>query len=180
MAYNMEQGWTPREGGDPQRRYPEIVKAVPLSLPVNEDTERIRPDVMAFIMQAAQASHLARLRRLEEAKIPTGEISRGLTVSGRITLLVAEPLISFTLINDGPNSVYVEINNDTRPNRAAPILINESYNYDAIYPVITSLTLDVNDGDSAAIRIRGKAGNPMDLPIAQTTNPFLAPPSALA
>ena len=103
-------------------------------------------------------SDASRLRQLEESKRPTGETSLGATISTRTRFDLPDPFISFTLINDGPNSVYLEINTDHRPNRVAPILINESYSYDATYPVIKFLIFDVDTGETAAIRLRGKTG----------------------
>ena len=100
----------------------------------------------------------ARLRQLEESKRPIGEASRGMTVSALTKFDLPDPFISFTIINDGPNSVYLEINSDTRPSRVSAIRINESYSYDAIYPIIKSITFDVDSGETAAIRLRAKTG----------------------
>lgn len=67
----MEPGGTSHEGRDPPERYPDLIKGMRAPSVVENGEERIRPDVMAFLMQAAQAGHLARLRSLAEARYRT-------------------------------------------------------------------------------------------------------------
>jgi len=117
---------------------------------------------MSFLMQAAQVGQLNRLRRLEESKVPTGEASRGLTVTQATQVYFQQPLISFTLLNDGPDDLFVEINRSDQIERTSPISNGESYGFDATYPIIQYLTLSVADGESAAVRIRGKTGQPVE------------------
>lgn len=160
----MEQGRTPHQGGDPPERHSDLVKAMRLATVTEDGEERIRPDLMAFLMQAAQASHLAKLRSLEESRIPLGSFSIGLTVSAKTHIRLNDPLISFSLINDGPNSVYVEVSSKQGEfpiPRSAPVLSGETFSHDAIYPVIESIMLDVVAATSAAVRIKGKTGTRM-------------------
>jgi len=113
---------------------------------------------MSFLMQAAQVGQLNRLRRLEESKIPIGEVSHGLTVTQATQVYFNSRLISFTLLNDGPNDLFVEVNKTGPIQQRSPIANGESYTCDFTYPEILFLTLSVNQGESAAVRIRGKAG----------------------
>lgn len=146
------------ESSDPPERYPELIKAFRAPSVTENGEERIRPDVMGFLMQAAAASHLGRLRRLEESKIPTGTKPIDISVTKRIKVQFQPPFISFTLINDGPNSVYLDMNTEVSSGQIAPIKLNETFSFDAVYPVIHYLVLDVAAGQTAAVRIRGKVG----------------------
>ena len=105
-----------------------------------------------------EVSDARRLRHLEESKIPTGVKPVELSVTKRIKVQFQPPLISFTLINDGPNSVYLDMNTEIPSGEIAPIKLNESFTFDAVYPVIKYLILAVAAGGTAAIRIRGKVG----------------------
>lgn len=156
----MEQRRPALKSDNSPGRFPHLDKAVLIPKVTEDGEDRIRPDVMAFLMQAAQASHLARLRDLETSKIPTGQYAFGQTITELTALLLPQPIISFSVINDGPDSVYVEFNGRT-PSRFAPVLVNETFNFNAVYPVIKSLVLDVVSGASAAVRIRAKVGRPM-------------------
>lgn len=158
----MEQRLSPDQVSDPSGRNSELIAVLRDATVTENGEERIRPDAMAFLMQAAQASSLARLRRLEESKIPTGTLSTAVTVRGPVKLALPKPLISFTLINDGPNGVYVEVNDMASDGLTAPVAINESFTFNAVYPIVEYLGLDVAAGESAALRIRGKTGRSLN------------------
>jgi len=100
-----------------------------------------------------------KLRGLEESKVPSGLEAMELTVTSKETLYFAEPLISFTILNDGPDGLYVEINSNT-VRRVAPIQGGERFSHDAVYPTIGFITVAVDDGNSASLRLRGKTGTP--------------------
>ena len=151
------------ESSDSPERHPDLIKALQKATITENGEERIRPDVMGFLMQAAAASHLGRLRRLEESKIPIGTKPIEISVTKRIKVQFQPPFISFTLINDGPNSVFLDMNTEISSGQIAPIKLNESFTFDAVYPVINYLVLDVAAGGTAAIRIRGKTGRHLAL-----------------
>ena len=85
----MEPRWLSDEGSDPSQRYPDVVRGLSLPAVTENGEERIRPDVMAFLMQAAQAGHLARMRYLEESKVPTGAQSIDRTIT-KFTKIIRE------------------------------------------------------------------------------------------
>lgn len=130
----------------------------------NGNQERMDPAMVNFIMQSTATAQTVRLRKLEELKIPLGEISIDITVTSHtIIRRFTHPLISVSLVNDGPSDVFIEVNqagyvNTTR----APIQITESYVYNAGFPIIESISFNVVAGTSARIRGRGKTGRRAD------------------
>lgn len=161
----MEQRRAAPESDDTPKGVQGIMLQAIRGVSVTEDgQDQIRPDVMAFLMQAAAAAQLVKLRKLEEFKIPLGSFSIGLTVSAKTHIRLTDPLISFSLINDGPNSVYFEFTtswSEIPVPRDAAILSLETFSVDAKYPVIESIILDVVAATTAAVRIRGKTGRRM-------------------
>lgn len=119
------------------------------------DEARMRPDVMSFLVQAASAAQLARLRRLEESKIPTGSKGYSRTIGFAVTRFeLPRPCISFNVINDGPNNVGVAINNQDALMYAHFVLPTESYGVDLRYPIIYRLFFQTAvAGATAAIRL---------------------------
>lgn len=158
----MEQRRSAEESDDPQDGPQEIIRQALQAFPFTENgQETIRPDGMAFIMQAAAAAQLVKLRKLEESKIPVGSFSVGLTVSIKTQIRLSEPLISFSMINDGPNTVFIEVSlgeSEIPIPRTAGVLNGETFTYNATYPVIKTIVLDVDAGNTAAIRIKGLKG----------------------
>jgi len=59
------------------------------------------------------------------------------------------PLFAITLFNDGPNDVYVSINEYQKVTLLKP---GDSISVDMRYPVIEVLYLDVDEGKKASIR----------------------------
>jgi len=158
----MEQGWDALQGDNTPEGIQELVKAFASPEVVGAGEERIRPDVMSFIMQAASASQLSRLRKLEEAKVSIGSLSIGLTISSRQRLdFSSEPLISFTLINDGENGLYAEVNrHGSNPHRVA-LTQDEDWVYNAGYATINDITVEPATG-SATFRLRARTGRRID------------------
>ena len=161
----MEQRRSAEESDDPQVGPQGMIRQALQAFPLTgKGEETIRPDIMAFIMQAAAAAQLVKLRKLEESKIPVGSFSIGLTINTKTHLRLNEPGISFSLINDGPNSVYFEVGtsrNERPVPRTAAVLSGETFSFNAGYPVIESITLDVEATQSAAVRIKGITGRPL-------------------
>ena len=122
--------------------------------------EVVRPDVVSFIMQATATAQLVKLRKLEESKVPSGSKSIDYTVSDAgLVLRNDPPWISFSLANDGPNGVFVEVG-DPSPHALddGAVASGESYAFDAVYAVIERLDLRCSAGETAAIRIKAKVG----------------------
>ena len=121
--------------------------------------ERMDPAILQFVMQASIAAQTAKMRKLEESKVPVGSKSYSATIPDTVTVVkLGEPWISFTLINDGGSSVYVEVNSDEGLLDKTPVKAGESYTYNAEYPIIHTLYLQAESGGTAAVRIKGKVG----------------------
>ena len=123
--------------------------------------ERIDPAVLNMITQLAQLGHLARLRRLEESKVPTGTWSLTRTVTRREKWVLDYPLIAFTLTHDSGDDIYVEA--DLTEEHLPPVALasGESWEHDAGYAVIRSLTWELAaGGTTATVTLRGKKGIP--------------------
>lgn len=135
----------------------QVIQSLPEQQVVGSE-ERIDPRVMAFLLQASSTSQLSRLRKLEESKVPVKTISIDFTVTRLERLWQIDPLISFTLVNDGPNSVFVEANGVGGLEPQGSVDIGDTFEVDMTYPVIRNITLDVAAGESAAIKIKGKVG----------------------
>ena len=136
---------------------------VPFQMPVvkGDGEERMNPAVLSFIMQASMAAQMAKMRMLEESKVPTGSKSFKLTVTDSITELsvgLVEPWISFSLVNDGPSGVYVEVNEPGKLLDKVPVNSGETETVDMRYPIINIVYLQAESGGTAAVRIKAKTG----------------------
>ena len=126
---------------------------------VDEGKQVVRPDILQFLMQAAQVSQLVKLRKLEESKIPTGtkSLPNALTISTTITRVkLSPPWISFSLVNDGPDRIKCEVNKEENILDATYINKNASYNLNMEYPVIHTIYLQAEPEGTASVRIKGK------------------------
>lgn len=127
---------------------------------MDEGRRVVRPDVMQFLVQAASLSQLVKMRKLEESKVSTKSISHYITVSDRLTVVDSgEPLISFTIINDGPGLLYYRVNRIEGPLRMeAPVMVGQAVVADFEYPVIERIYLTSAVGATSVVRIFGKVG----------------------
>lgn len=93
---------------------------------------------------------------LEVARMPEIFRNYAVAVTGALTQIrdisvYNLPWISFIIVNDGPNSVYVDIN-ERRKNQS-PIKINESMRYSTGSSNIYTVYLQCNTGNTANVRI---------------------------
>ena len=124
-----------------------------------ESLERVNPAALTFIMQASATAQLARLRKLEESKVPVGvkQIERALT-SEPIELHIWPAWISCALVVDS-GSLYYGVNEQGRLDDRVPVLSGETVSVNMDYPVIRSLWLRATSG-TANVRINAKEGIP--------------------
>ena len=123
--------------------------------------ERIDPALLNTITQLAQLGHLARIRRLEESKVPTGTWSLTRTITRREKWVLDYPLISFTLSHDSGDDMYVEADLVGEHLPPVPLSSGDTWEHDAGYAVIRSLTWELAaGGTTATITLRGKKGIP--------------------
>lgn len=136
------------------------VEIVENGIPVSQ--ERVDPNVAAFIVQSVQAAQLVKLRKLEESKIPTGEISLSRTITDTIKeITLSRPWLSFTLANDGAGDVLLRINTLDGSDEGAAIGSGENYNFSSDYPIVKKLFLVTTARTTANVRIRALEGRPI-------------------
>jgi len=127
---------------------------------MDEGRRVVRPDVMQFLVQASSLSQLVRMRKLGESAIPIKSVSHRVLVNdGLVVVDSGEPLISFTLVNDGPALVYFRVNKIGGPLRdEAPVNLNQAVIVDFNFPVIERIYLTCALNSTAQVRIFGKVG----------------------
>ncbi len=127
---------------------------------LDEGKRVVRPDIMQFLMQAAQVSQLIKLRKLEESKGATGENNKTYSLTTKIRRIRPFPKwISFSLINDGVDDVVLTVARTDNPDIStdATIKKNQSYTYDATYPVINEIRI-MAVNTTATVRIFAQEG----------------------
>lgn len=102
---------------------------------------------------------LAYIATMEQAKIPVAIKSMTIPVTDeKQTMdLSSNPWISFSFINDGPGSLYFEVNQGYVSDES-PIKANESVAVDMKYPVIYLLTMKAEPGGTATLRLKAETG----------------------
>lgn len=112
------------------------------------------------IMEALQrlATQIANLRIIEESKIPTGTktIITSVSSTARAEYKLMPRWISFSLANDGPDSLVAWVNDDQDPARADVVGSGGTLGVDLVYPVIHSLY--IKSTGTSAVRIYGIEG----------------------
>ena len=133
------------------------VEVIENGKPVSQ--ERIDPQVASFIFQAVTAAQLAKMRKLEESKIPIGAPTFEWTITTTTMRIdLANPWISFSLRNDGPGNVKIRINTlEGDISRETTIDSGEVMSRDFKYPVVTKLYL-VTESDTATVRVYAEEG----------------------
>ena len=124
-------------------------------------SEIVDPKVLEFIFQASQTAALNKMRRLEESKVPAGTDSAAFTVpaSGIMKYSLHRPWISFSLVNNGPNSIYAAVNNEDELLKTSSISSGDTFQYDGTYPTMWTLFLKTATATGAAgVVIRAKVG----------------------
>ena len=118
---------------------------------------RIDPAVASFIAQMTIAAQLAKMRKLEESKIPTGVKTISMTIGTDVVELVLyPPWISCSLINDAGSAMTAWVNDEAVPQSDSMIAVTESISLDMTYPVIRRLYM--KSAGTSAVRIYGKEG----------------------
>jgi len=120
---------------------------------------RIDPSVMTFIMQASQLAQITKIRKYFEDRTPRGLIqtwgmdsNNPLTITDELKEIKFDyPAQSFSLVNDGDNTVYVWVNSMMRPKSA--VKSGETFNLDFELHKINYLYLQCENGQSTSVRI---------------------------
>lgn len=117
------------------------------------DPNRIRPDVMQFVMLAKIAREATQIRKYFDDRTPTGAIQTIVVAANPVRQLVELPWVaqSVSIINGGPNPVFVWINTLERfPHQ---ILLNEVLNINFEVHKLRRLYFQCGQGFAAAVRV---------------------------
>lgn len=117
---------------------------------------RIDPAVMSFVMQASQLAQLVKIRKYFDDRRPNGLIQRfNPLVTDQLTVITVDyPAQSFSLHNDGPDTVTVWVNTRLRPE--ATVNNSETINVKYETHVIKHFYLQCAPTQTAAVRIVAK------------------------
>jgi len=132
--------------------------------------EVISPDIATFIAlddmavrQAIVARNSEIMRRLEQSKVPIGVKPIKKTVTDTtMKLPLYPPWISFSLINDGAGALTVWVNDEEDPLAESMIASTKTFDCNMDYPIIKSIYLKAASGTTAAVRVYGKEGKPIN------------------
>ena len=122
--------------------------------------ERIDPSPLIYMMQMATAVNTAKLRRLEQSKVPIGTKSfNGYNVSTTYrSIRLDPPWISLVLVNYGPENVYLKVNELEGPlTDEIEVRAGESRPLDFIFPIMTELWVCTKQATSK-VKIDGVVG----------------------
>ena len=116
-------------------------------------TEELLSEILARIDRQLQLTKL---------QIPVGVMFGKYNLTDETRILPLNlPLLSLSLINDGPDSVTIWINKEGDPltdEDTGVIKIDEVFNLDMMYPTIWKINLRAETGGTATVRIYGKQG----------------------
>lgn len=117
---------------------------------------RIDPGVMSFLMQASQLSQIVKIRKYFDDRTSHGLIQTyDVTVTDELKeIKVDYPAQSFSLFNDGADTVDVWVNDLGRPKRS--VKSKESLNLNYETHTVNYLYLQCAAGESASVRIVAK------------------------
>lgn len=129
---------------------------------------RIPVDVASFIAlddlmvsQAIAADRLDKLLKLEISKVPCGTATYNIVVTDTTQeFRLANPWISFSLINDGPGNIKVRVDKiEGGMTEEASVNNTETLSMDFRFPIVNSLYFVTEvAGTTAAIRIYAVEG----------------------
>jgi len=117
--------------------------------------ERIDPGPLQFIFAAAQAAQAAKLRKLEESKIPIGRRSLSLSLTDEITeVKLHMPAKSYSIINDdATDDIYIVENDPSKLLTSAPIKAKGEQHVNHEFPIVHAFYLKAASGVTAAVRL---------------------------
>jgi len=120
---------------------------------------RVDPAVAQFIMSAAMAAQLVKMRKLQESQVPVTVKPRKYTVTDSVQeIMLSPPWISFSLVNATTAPISVWINDESDPLQEGMVLGGELFSIDMKFPVIHSLYLKAESGGTSIVRVYGKEG----------------------
>ena len=123
----------------------------------NEKQSRVEAGPMQVALLDEIAERLLSLEKLAKAEVPEGvvePIEKFHITSQRKLIPRPKAWFSFSLINDGPNSVFVIVNMD-KSFEEHEVLNGETYNIDMHRGVINDLLIWCREGETATIRLVG-------------------------
>ena len=128
----------------------------------DEGRRVVRPDVLNFVILSSIAAHTAKTSKAAQALHDHAKDLEGEGLTRRLDLSISDNLEklylpekwqSFTLTNDGANTVKVWVN--SLYTQDITVKAFEALNYDTKTHKIKKLYLQCSSGESASIRITG-------------------------
>lgn len=120
---------------------------------VDDGVNKMRPDVMNFLMLASIAGQAVKIRKYFDERRPTGRVDN-FVIQATPTLQRTDLLYlgqSLAFLNDGPNPVGVWINeHNGEPHTIGP---GEPYHVDFETHVLRRFYTECNPGHTAQLRI---------------------------
>ena len=123
----------------------------------NEKQSRVEAGPMQVALLDEIAERLLSLEKLAKAEVPEGvvePIEKFHITSQRKLIPRPKAWFSFSLINDGPHSVFVIVNVD-KSFEEHEVLSGETYNINMSRGIINDLLIWCRDGETADIRLVG-------------------------
>lgn len=117
--------------------------------------------VMQYLAQVAATANLVKINRREDLAIPIGSRSYVIAVTDVMTeFRIANPWISFSLINDGPDNILFKIDKlEGGITEEAPINNTETVSLDFRFPIVNILYLVTQvAGTVASVRVYAVEG----------------------
>lgn len=139
------------------------VQIDPSKVNITEDGKKVmRPDILQTLTGFAQLAQLNRIRKqVEKERFEGITDSRTLKANDKLqvlNLIYDDPYIPWInafIINDGPNTVYIAINNDNKPNCWHEIRVDETRVLDqsSADERIGLLFYRCGEGETASVRV---------------------------
>jgi len=119
--------------------------------------DKVSPEVYQAALLDEIAERLLKLENLMKAEVPEGAvepIEKFRITETRTPLKLRKAWFSVSIINDGPDSVFVIVNTE-KSFEEHEVLLHETYTIDMHRALITDILCWCNHGETAMVRIVG-------------------------
>ena len=123
-----------------------------------EERKKVKPDVLQTALLDEIAERLLHVERMLAEEKPEGVVEPIEPVSVTETLRRVKapfkPWFSVSIVNDGPNDVYVIVNSE-KSFEWHRVPVGETYKVDMKRPAIKDVLLKCEPGETASVRVVG-------------------------
>ena len=124
---------------------------------IEAQKKQLNPEILSVALLDEIAERLLEIKKIQEEERAFGAVEaiEKFTITSQKNRITRLKLwMSMTLINDGPNSVFVIVNTDKSFDEHE-VLSGETYTIDMHRPRIADILLWCRTGETAAVRIVG-------------------------